>query len=200
MEVIFLSQLIKSNEIIALMIENATGPKPTEKELQNKLGAAKKFYNWLLERKLYRFDYYQIEEQACKDLKLKPASLRNHRRKLKETNFIFEGQMAPGNFIFFPYPEAIPGNIPILNWSDPAIRFKLYLNNEMASTPFFCIEGNKVDKLCGMAAYVHKDDIAELTRIRDIAQKALDDAIAGKPLQNHPQVLELTSSFKGLIE
>lgn len=195
-----MSQLIKSNEIITLMIEGATGPKPTEEELQDKLGAAKKLYDWLLKQKLYCFNYYQIEEQACKELKLKPASLRNHRRKLKETNFIFESKANPGNFIFFPYPEAIPGNIPILNWGDPAIRFKLYLNNETASTPFFCIEGNKVDKLCGMAAYVHKDDIAELTRIRDMAQKALDDAIAGKPLQNHPQVLELTSSFKGLIE
>ena len=195
-----MSQLIKSNEIITLMIESATGPKPTEKELQDKLGAAKKLYSWLLKQKLYRFNYYQIEEQACQDLKLKPASLRNHRRKLKETNFIFESEMAPGNFIFFPYPEAIPGNIPILNWDNPAVRFKLYLNNETAPTPFFCIEGNKVDKLCGMAAYIHEDDIAELTRIRDMAQKALDDAIAGKPLQNHPQVLELTSSFKGLIE
>lgn len=195
-----MSQLIKSNDVLTFMIEGATGTKPTEKELQDELGAAKKLYDWLLKHKLYRFDYYQIEAQACSDLKLKPASLRNHRRKLKERNFIFECETFPGNFIFFPYPEATPGAIPILNWDDPAIRFKLYLNNECAPSPFFYIQGNKTDKLFCLTGRVHEDDIVTLTKIRDIAQQALDDAIAGKPLQNHPEVLELTSSFKGLIE
>lgn len=80
----------------------------------------KKLYNLLLGQKLYCFNYYQIKEPGCKDLKLKPASLHNHIHKLKETNFIFKNTIVSGNFIFFSSPETIPRNIPILNWHYPA--------------------------------------------------------------------------------
>lgn len=120
MEVIFLSRLIKINKRTTVTIDGAAALASIEKESQNRPKAAKKLYNWLLEQKLYCFNYYQIKEQDCKGLKFKPAFLRNHRRKLKETNFIFKNTIVSGNFIFFSSPETIPRNIPILNWYYPA--------------------------------------------------------------------------------
>ena len=102
------------------MIDGAAALISIEKELQNRLKAAKKLYNRMLEQKLYYFNYYRIKEQICKDPKVKPMSLHNHRCKLKETNFIFKNIIVPGNFIFFSSPETIPRNIPILNWHYPA--------------------------------------------------------------------------------
>ena len=102
------------------MMDNAAALASIEKESQNRLKAVKKLYKWLLEQKLYCFNYYKIKEQTCKDLKLKPASLYNHRHKLKETNFIFKNTIVSGNFIFFSSLETIPRNIPILNWYYPA--------------------------------------------------------------------------------
>lgn len=115
-----MSQLIKTNKVITAMIDSAAALASIEKESQNKLKAVKKLYKWLLEQKLYCFNYYRIKEQTCKSTKLKPTSLRNHRRELKETNFIFKNTIVPGNFIFFSSPETIPRNIPILNWHYPA--------------------------------------------------------------------------------
>ena len=102
------------------MIDGAAALASIEKELQNRLKAAKKLYNRMLEQKLYYFNYYKIKEQTCKDLKPKPAPLHNHIHKLKETNFIFKNTIVSGNFIFFSSPETIPRNIPILNWYYPA--------------------------------------------------------------------------------
>lgn len=120
MEVIFLSRLIKINKRTTVTIDGAAALISIEKELQNRLKAAKKLYNRMLEQKLYYFNYYKIKEQTCKDFKLKPASLHNHIHKLKETNFIFKNIIVSGNFIFFSSPETIPRNIPILNWYYPA--------------------------------------------------------------------------------
>ena len=120
MEVIFLSRLIKINKRTAVTIGGAAVLISIEKELQNRLKAAKKLYNRILEQKLYYFNYYKIKEQTSKDLKLKPMSLHNHIHKLKETNFIFKNTIVSGNFIFFSSPETIPRNIPILNWYYPA--------------------------------------------------------------------------------
>lgn len=113
-------RLIKTNKVVTTIIDSAAALTPIKKELPNRLEAVKKLYKWLLEQKLYCFNYYKIKKQTCKDLKLKPASLCNHRRKLKETNFIFKNTIISGNFIFFSSPETIPRNIPILNWHYPA--------------------------------------------------------------------------------
>lgn len=113
-------RLIKRNKVITTTIDSAAASVPIEKESQNRLKAAKKLYNWLLEQKRYYFNHYRIKEQTCKDLKLKPTSLHNHIHKLKETNFIFKNTIVPGNFIFFSSPETIPRNIPFLNWYYPA--------------------------------------------------------------------------------
>ena len=115
-----MSRLIKTNKVITAMIGSAAILSSIEKELQNRLKAVKRLYNWLLEQKLYNFNHYKIKKQTCKDLKLKPTSLHNHRRKLKETNFIFKNTIVSGNFIFFSSSETIPRNIPILNWHYPA--------------------------------------------------------------------------------
>ena len=120
MEVIFLSRLIKTNKVTIITIDGAAALASIEKELQNRLKAAKKLYNRMLEQKLYCFNYYKIKEQTCKDPKVKPMSLCNYKRKLKETNFIFKNIIVSGNFIFFSSPETIPRNIPILNWYYPA--------------------------------------------------------------------------------
>ena len=102
------------------MIDGAAALISIEKELQNKLKAAKKLYNQMLEQKLYCFNYYKIKEQTYKDSKIKLMSLCNYKRKLKETNFILKNIIVSGNFIFFSSPETIPRNIPILNWHHPA--------------------------------------------------------------------------------
>lgn len=102
------------------MIDGAAVLTPIEKELQNRLKAAKKLYNQMLEQKLYCFNYYKIKEQTYKDPKIKLMSLCDYKRKLKETNFIFKNIIVSGNFIFFSSPETIPRNIPILNWYYPA--------------------------------------------------------------------------------
>ena len=102
------------------MIDCAAALAYIKKELQNRLKAAKKLRNRMLEQKLYYFNYYKIKEQIFKVLKVKLMSLHNHRHKLKETNFIFKNIIVPGNFIFFSSPETIPRNIPILNWHHPA--------------------------------------------------------------------------------
>ena len=102
------------------MIDGAAALTPIKKESQNRLKAAKKLYNRMLEQKLYYFNYYKIKEQTSKDFKLKPMSLHNHIHKLKETNFIFKNTIVSGNFIFFSSPKTIPRNIPILNWYYPA--------------------------------------------------------------------------------
>lgn len=120
MEVIFLSRLIKRNKAITAMINSAAASVPIKKELQNRLKTAKKLYKWLLEQKLYCFNYYKIKEQTCKIPKLKSTSLHNHKRKLKETNFIFKNTIVSDNFISFSFLETIPRNIPILNWYYPA--------------------------------------------------------------------------------
>ena len=120
MEVIFLSQLIKTNKVVTTMIDSAAVLAPIGKESQNRLKAVKKLYSWLLEQKLYCSNYYQIKEPIRKSPKLKPMSLHNHIHKLKEMNFIFKNTIVSGNFIFFSSPETIPRNIPILNWYYPA--------------------------------------------------------------------------------
>lgn len=102
------------------MIDGAAALASIEKELQNRLKAVKKLYNQMLEQKLYCFNYYKIKEQTCKSPKVKPMSLCNYKRKLKEMNFIFKNTIVSGNFIFFSSPETIPRNIPILNWYYPA--------------------------------------------------------------------------------
>ena len=119
-EVIFLSRLIKTNKVTIITIDGAAALASIEKELQNKLKAAKKLYSRMLEQKLYDFNYYKIKEQTCKDPKVKPMSLCNHKYKLEKMNFIFKNTIVPGNFIFFSSPETIPRNILILNWCYPA--------------------------------------------------------------------------------
>ena len=102
------------------MMDNAAALASIEKQSHNRLKAVKKLYKCLLEQQLYRLNHSKPKEQTCKDLKLKPTSLYNHRHKLKETNFIFKNTIVSGNFIFLSSPETIPRNIPILNWYYPA--------------------------------------------------------------------------------
>ena len=115
-----MSRSIKINKVITTTIDSAAALTSIKKELQNRLKAAKKLRNRMLEQKLYYFNYYKIKEQIFKVLKVKLMSLHNHRHKLKETNFIFKNTIVSGNFIFFSSPETIPRNIPILNCYYPA--------------------------------------------------------------------------------
>lgn len=128
--------------------------------------------------------------------------MRNYRRKLQQYNYIYSPNENSCGWIFIPYPDATPGELPYFSKVYNINRFDNYYNPEYLQEIYSQEAGAYAPQGIDPFAYLRElygynfeDDIQLLTKIRDTAQRALDDAIARKPMEHSEYVKQIIKNF-----